>query len=163
LSLPVKQKGEHLLKDGVKVTWLKMAGSGWTPENKMLNLRNLHAWGATAKLQQMIADGSWLDLPAFEGARLWLAACQRWGIEHVQNPRIRCGTIHSVKGAEADHVVLLKSISEPIERNMRHQAGIDEEIRVWYVGVTRAKRSLTILRDPREKEFLDFMPRSRDW
>jgi superfamily I DNA/RNA helicase len=57
--------------------------------------------------------------------------------------RIKVSTIHSVKGAEADHVVLLLNMSKASMISMDKNA--DSEHRVFYVGMTRAAKSLTIV------------------
>jgi len=61
--------------------------------------------------------------------------------ENVLNPRFYLGTIHSVKGDEADHVVLQRDVSSSTMDNINS----DHEHRVFYVGVTRARRTLNIL------------------
>jgi DNA helicase-2/ATP-dependent DNA helicase PcrA len=55
-------------------------------------------------------------------------------------------TIHSAKGREADTVILVDGISEKIYREIADPEKLREEERVWYVGVTRAKRNLIICR-----------------
>ena len=57
--------------------------------------------------------------------------------------KIRLSTIHSAKGSEADNVVLLTDISERTENGLFSNP--DQEHRVWYVGVTRAKKRLFII------------------
>lgn len=57
-------------------------------------------------------------------------------------------TIHSVKGGEADNVVLLTDITKQVLRNL--QENPDSEHRVFYVGTTRAKHNLYIM-DPQER------------
>lgn len=56
-------------------------------------------------------------------------------------PRVKLSTIHAAKGAEADHVVLLTETSRAVKETMFERP--DEERRVFYVGITRAKKSLT--------------------
>lgn len=58
-------------------------------------------------------------------------------------PRVRLGTIHSAKGAEADKVILLTSMTQRTTQSMMENP--DGEFRVWYVGVTRAKKELHIV------------------
>jgi len=58
-------------------------------------------------------------------------------------PRIKIGTIHGVKGGEAEHVLLLTDIAPRTYREMH--ALPDDEIRVFYVAITRAKKSLHIV------------------
>lgn len=58
-------------------------------------------------------------------------------------PRVKLSTIHSSKGGEGDHVVIIPDMAgrtfQDAEKDM------DSEHRVWYVGVTRTKHKLTIL------------------
>lgn len=58
-------------------------------------------------------------------------------------PMIHVNTIHSVKGGEADHVVVLSDMSKRTYEEM--QKDFCSEHRVAYVAVTRAKRDLTIV------------------
>ena len=60
-----------------------------------------------------------------------------------QDPRIKISTIHGVKGGEADNVMLLTDIAPRTFREMHSLP--DDEIRVFYVAVTRAKKSLHIV------------------
>jgi superfamily I DNA/RNA helicase len=62
---------------------------------------------------------------------------------NVNDVRIKVSTIHSVKGAEADHVVLLLNMSKSSAVSMDKNP--DSEHRVFYVGMTRAAKSLTIV------------------
>ena len=55
---------------------------------------------------------------------------------------IKVATIHSVKGSEADNVVVLLDITRQVEKNMFNNP--DSEHRVFYVGCTRAKKNLYI-------------------
>ena len=62
---------------------------------------------------------------------------------------VRVGTIHSVKGAEAENVLLLTSTSARVTRSVQQtEGGADAERRVAYVGVTRAKSRLIVAREP---------------
>lgn len=69
----------------------------------------------------------------------------RHGLEILGvDPLIDISTIHAAKGREADHVVLMtdcyKSVWDEQSRTM------ENELRLAYVGVTRAKEKLTIVR-----------------
>jgi DNA helicase-2/ATP-dependent DNA helicase PcrA len=61
-------------------------------------------------------------------------------------PRIKISTIHSVKGGEADNVVLVSDIPPRTYREM--ESNPDDEHRVFYVAATRARNSLYIM-DPK--------------
>lgn len=69
--------------------------------------------------------------------------CLRRG-ENLKNPpRVHLKTIHGVKGAEADHVMLLTDVSNKTRRAFA--LAPDNEHRVFYVGITRAKTGLHII------------------
>lgn len=60
-------------------------------------------------------------------------------------PDIELSTIHGYKGAEADHIVLLADVSTIVESAADQPSSFEDEVRVWYVGLTRARKSLTIV------------------
>lgn len=62
-----------------------------------------------------------------------------------QIPRLIVGTIHSVKGGEADHVTLYPDLSPAGMRDYRSSVdGRDRALRLFYVGMTRARQTLTL-------------------
>lgn len=65
------------------------------------------------------------------------------GEKLTQKPRIKISTIHGAKGGEADNVVLFTDMSLRTYKNM--EDNYDDEIRVFYVGMTRAKKNLYIM------------------
>lgn len=64
----------------------------------------------------------------------------------LTKPNIIIGTIHSVKGGEADTVILSPDVS-PAATSMREARSVHtpENVRVAYVGMTRAKDRLVLL------------------
>jgi superfamily I DNA/RNA helicase len=111
-------------------------------------LGDLHELGATEALKEQIASGEWTKL--IEDGQRWQAAANKYGVEAVNDPTIRVGTIHSVKGAEASNVLLLTTVTPQVTRGDQPQtAGGDEERRVEYVAVTRARERLLIASDKR--------------
>ena len=62
---------------------------------------------------------------------------------HTEDITIYIDTIHSVKGAEADNVVILPDITKQVYENLEQNP--DSEHRVFYVGVTRARHNLYIV------------------
>lgn len=64
--------------------------------------------------------------------------------------RAEVSTIHQAKGAEADHVVLAPELSRATHSALRSPRHTDDEQRVWYVAVSRARRSLRIAKDSGE-------------
>ena len=61
----------------------------------------------------------------------------------INDNKINIGTIHSVKGGEADNVVLILDITKNIYLNMNKN--FDSELRCLYVALTRAKKNLHIV------------------
>lgn len=84
--------------------------------------------------------------------REYIRALRRSGESLTQKGRVQIGTVHSAKGAEADHVVLMTDISERTMEASRVDP--DAECRVLYVGVTRAKKKLTLVQ-PATPNFWD--------
>ncbi len=62
-------------------------------------------------------------------------------------PRVNINTIHAVKGGEVDNVLLLTDMTYRTAEG--YAVNPDNEHRVFYVGVTRAKKSLHII-EPQE-------------
>jgi DNA helicase II / ATP-dependent DNA helicase PcrA len=62
-----------------------------------------------------------------------------------ESPRVIVGTIHSVKGGEADAVFLFPDLSPAGDAAyQRHGPQRDSVIRLFYVGMTRARHALYI-------------------
>lgn len=69
-------------------------------------------------------------------------------------PNINISTIHTVKGDEADIVVLMSDISKAVASQL--DLDEDSEHRVFYVAVTRAKEKLIIIQ-PQTKTFYPYL------
>lgn len=69
-----------------------------------------------------------------------------------QEPRIEVSTIHAAKGGECKNVIVVldnaKKIRDSIENN---EDKANEEHRVWYVGITRTKENLYLLKPKKER------------
>jgi DNA helicase-2/ATP-dependent DNA helicase PcrA len=73
----------------------------------------------------------------------YVRAMLRRGEKITKQPRIRLSTIHGAKGGEADNVLLLTDVS--MKAYQQWQRNPDDELRVLYVGLTRAKQRLHIV------------------
>lgn len=80
------------------------------------------------------------------------------GYKLTHAPKTSIGTIHSAKGGEASHVVLLSDMA--YKSHQEYVKSPDDERRVAYVGVTRAKDKLTIVQ-PSSKLYFDFYSESQ--
>ena len=110
--------------------------------------------GCTETLSHLILSGGWpasLEEKHAVKATDWRAAALAHGVDVASNPRVRLSTIHSAKGCEADDVILSTVSSRAVENarlalDERH----DEECRVNYVAVTRARENLIVVGDGRQ-------------
>lgn len=69
---------------------------------------------------------------------------------------VNIGTIHSTKGNEADVVVVMSDVPRLVYKIMQEEIGEDNEHRVFYVAVTRAKEKLLIV-NPQTKMYYPFI------
>ena len=68
-------------------------------------------------------------------------------------PRIKVSTIHAAKGGECENVIVVLDNAKKIREATAHSIiKRDEEHRVWYVGCTRAKRNLYLMRAKIERK-----------
>ncbi len=89
-------------------------------------------------------DENWMSsLRVTDREREYYRAVLRKGESLVKWPRITVSTIHQVKGGEADHVLLRTDMSYRCHRNLSLDP--DSEHRVFYVGATRARKSLHLI------------------
>src|SRR5210317_92614 len=93
----------------------------------------------------LIAEGEWQDV--IHGLDpediLMFESLQKSGDIFKNKARIRLSTIHGIKGGESDNVVVISDISYKTWRKLNTEP--DDEHRVFYVAVTRARKNLFIL------------------
>ena len=73
------------------------------------------------------------------------------GEDLSKEPRIKISTIHGVKGNERDNVILLTDLSNAAYN--KYLDNPDDEHRLFYVGVTRAKKELNIIYPKTERGY----------
>lgn len=92
-----------------------------------------------------LTNAPWFDaltkIPARD--RVYYQAIKRRGESLARPPRIYVGTIHSVKGGEADNVALLPDMTQRTWDS--YERDRDAEHRTFYVGATRAKQALWLV------------------
>ena len=144
-QLKVTMSGERMFVQGTKKRFDDLADpQGEYPWVQLLDIDKL---GGTMAFAEAVHTGKWREW--LKGVDDYMSAVGVWGQEAVDKPRCKVGTIHSVKGAEAENVLLLTTVTRQCQRAAETVAGSDEESRVFYVGATRARRRLIVLKDQR--------------
>lgn len=118
-------------------------------------------FAGAALIKQADAIG-WEDIKwPFESRPDWMKALFRIGVEQreyiravrrhgesLNDPgRVRISTIHGAKGAESENVLVLGDWSARVENSF--WGSVDQELRVWYVALSRAKEKLFITQPQR--------------
>jgi len=154
----LKSKDSTVLQPRVKsrlVGWLD--GVELLPSDPERYMREaIRPWFADgfARYCRMVLDGARPDADWMHGqiqgskAKAWeypLRIMESRGADELEKvPSLTIGTIHSVKGGEADRVVLFPDLSIEGMRAWLDARRRDEVIRQFYVGMTRARDSLTV-------------------
>lgn len=150
---PISGADAKLIYDQLRV------GVGVARGHKTLpNLRNdAKTTGAILRATMGLLTG---DVPWYEALdgiagkdRAYYRAILRGGRSLVEEPSIQVNTIHGVKGGEADNVVINPDMAWKTFKE--YQRSPDDEHRVAYVGVSRARQKLFLL-DPRTKNFYPY-------
>jgi ATP-dependent DNA helicase RecQ len=94
--------------------------------------RQAEAWGL---------ETGGTELPAAVALEFLLEACAESRRDGGPGHGIALGTVHAAKGTEHDHVLLVGAWALPPEPRLREEAR-----RVFYVGMTRARKTLAVVR-----------------
>jgi len=108
---------------------------------ELIDYSKLTSEGGLLVRQDQIWHEALGKIPAND--RSYIIAARKRGERFLARPRVRISTIHTAKGGEADHVILLKEQAK--KTNLEMQNALDSEARVWYVGTTRAREKLSIV------------------
>lgn len=138
----IPQKGsadEVYLVRGHKAAW----ADGRRDGVEFVHPSDLEQVGATPTFIQRLKEGRWSGL--VNGATKWYAAAKKYGPEQATKPNVRLSTIHGAKGMEAQDVVLATETAARVENERELCPRThDEECRIEYVAVTRAKERLIV-------------------
>ena len=150
------RKGEYIQADQLKLVYAHM--SKRMVDHGHLNLKtltedmvNMDILKEKYGLQTNAIWHTALDRISDEEKEYFLAAL-RQGESLSGDPRITISTIHGSKGGEADNVLLITDMSPKTYNS--YQENQDDEIRVFYVAMTRTKKNLHII-TPRTQRYFD--------
>ena len=96
--------------------------------------------------------GSWEQLTIREDIKLYMKRLLESGDDLFSEPRIKVSTIHGVKGEECDNVGLFVDIPKVAYDEAKRNP--NPEQRVFFVGVTRTKENLYIMRPTTNEYFI---------
>ena len=72
--------------------------------------------------------------------------------DNVKKPRIKVSTIHSMKGGEADNIIVVPDLSYAAHKEYNKTPATEH--RVFYVAVTRAKQSLHVIYPQTDRNYV---------
>jgi DNA helicase-2/ATP-dependent DNA helicase PcrA len=115
--------------------------------NHWVSQVSLPALGFTTEFIHLLDEGEYLECLKVEPEekRYFRKMIGNYGRQTLMDkPKLQVGTIHSAKGLEADRVILSTELTRlPYENLMGGDP--DSEHRVYYVGITRAKKEVSLL------------------
>ena len=123
-------------KTGIKRGFKKLEGIDQNVEFSLQNLKDDVGLIAEGDWQEVIFGLDPEDILMFE-------SLIKSGDIFKNKARIRLSTIHGIKGGESDNVVVISDISYKTWKKFNIEP--DDEHRVFYVAVTRAKKNLFLL------------------
>ena len=116
------------------------AGAGSLPAGRLASALTPRAARCVARRDTRLFLEAPLRSPSWDYALAILRAGGDW-----RRPRVIVGTVHSVKGGEADGVWVSPELSPAAMSSWRSGWGADPIRRMFYVAVTRARRDLRLL------------------
>ena len=152
------QRGEAVSMGEVKTlynkiksgTGIKRGGKKFKEEDKekLFTMQNL------IESQGLIAQGEWHEV--LDRVKLadvaYLRRLEKMGEDIKGEPRLRVSTIHKAKGGECDNVVVLLDVGKIVYN--AYIKNPDDEHRIFYVAVTRAKECLYIVEAQSEEGYM---------
>lgn len=146
----MRSDGSKALRAGVKGK-MKLT----VPGDARSTLAKMQEWfNPTAYYAVMDADLEWyldqLQDSKKQRYQFPAAVVRKHGVAALtRKPCVTVGTIHSVKGGEADVVILFPTVPPSAAEAWRcTRAGRDAVVRQMYVGMTRAKETLILAESP---------------
>ena len=152
------QAVREMIADSDYENWLMQHSSSPVQAEK----RMANVWFLVDALQQTLERGDEDRTVADAIARLILRDMLERNEEEEDVDRVQLLTLHASKGLEYPHVFMMGMEEELLpHRTSIEEDNIEEERRLTYVGITRARKSLTMTLAGQRKQFgeiIDTMP-----
>jgi ATP-dependent DNA helicase Rep len=136
--------------------WLKETASSIpVAEKRYENVLELIDWiDRTAERREIENEDNTLSDVVAHLSLMDILDRQKQEKEEEENNAVEMMTLHAAKGLEFDYVYLVGMEEELLpHRNSMDEAGIEEERRLAYVGITRARKTLTMSYCKRRRRF----------
>ena len=143
----------QMVRDMEYQDWLLQTSSGPPmAEKRMANVETLIS-SLQSSLEKAVTKNDNADM-GDAVARLVLMDLLERQEEEDETDRVQMMTLHSAKGLEFPHVFLMGMEEELLpHRNAVDEGNVEEERRLAYVGITRAKRTLAITLARKRKQY----------
>lgn len=162
-GIPYFLEGENILKSpDIKVVFIyEKLRKGDSIDSESANLLAKYVEHKLEDKDYYTKDDFYLDFdkPWFEilhkiglETKAYIRKIKQNNLSLLTEPKVKINTIHSVKGGEADNVILLTEIPGKTYKN--YILSPDDEHRVWYVAVSRAKEKLFIVSPRMTKSYI---------
>ena len=140
----------EMIDDADYENWLTQhSASPAAAEKRMANV-----WFLVNALQQSLERGDEDSTVEDAIARLILRDMMERNEEEEDHDRVQLLTLHASKGLEYPHVYMMGMEEDLLpHRTSIEEDNIEEERRLTYVGITRARKSLTMTLAGRRKQF----------
>ena len=138
----IRELHQFLRQLGTMPNALKRTGDLHMVANAMFGADNSNPWVQFLfrLLDGWTAESGDAELPVFEALEFLYEACAESRREFSYGEGVTLSTVHSAKGTEFDHVLLIGNWTMP-----KNPAELEERRRAFYVGMTRAKKSLSVV------------------
>jgi len=113
-------------------------------DDSMPAVSSLVSGGTTRELLDWFGDNMLKSKRSKRFDYLAAMAVKYGAKKFTETPSITIGTIHSIKGGEADNVYIFPDLSPQAMTEWNDKRTKDQIIRVFYVGFTRAKKRLVL-------------------
>jgi DNA helicase-2/ATP-dependent DNA helicase PcrA len=143
------RRGDSIPYEAVKLVYKYLGGEFVARGHKTLlgiDTEKLYNMDSLKQSHGLLTDDIWHRAltKVSEDKREYLIAMLRRGTKITSEPKIKLSTIHGAKGGEADNVLLITDLSPKFARDYGKNS--DDVNRMLYVGITRAKQSLHLVR-----------------